>query len=67
MTPAAVQGTLVTYRRTKDGGLTISIELDEFQAVAFHESFPGVNLAVAVARLNEDSATRLSDVPEESA
>jgi len=51
----AIMGILSGYRTTADGGLKITIELDEFQAARFHEIFPGINLTVAVARLLEES------------
>lgn len=53
--PMAIMGILSGYRTTADGGLKITIELDEFQAARFHEIFPGINLTVAVARLLEES------------
>lgn len=48
-----VTGLLAGYRTTKDGGLNITIELDELQAAKFHEGFVGINLTVALARLED--------------
>jgi hypothetical protein len=53
--PIAVTGILSGYRTTADGGLKITIELDELQSAKFHEAFPGINLTVAVARLTEEN------------
>lgn len=53
MTDAVIQGVLSGYRTTVDGGLRLTIDLDELQAAHFHEAFHGINLFVAVARLNE--------------
>ena len=52
MSAAAVQGVLTAYRTMADGSLRLTIELDELQAHEFHQAFTGINLAVAVARLN---------------
>jgi len=54
--PIAITGVLSGYRTTADGGLKITIELDELQAMKFHELFPQINLTVAVARLHEPTA-----------
>lgn len=51
----AISGILAGYRTTADGGLKITIDLDELQSAKFHEIFPGINLTVAVARLTEDA------------
>ena len=55
MKEAAVMGLLSGYRTTVDGGLKLTVELDELQASIFHDAFPSINLMVAVARINEDS------------
>jgi hypothetical protein len=51
MNGIVVKGLVGGYRTTKDGGLNVTIELDEHQAARFHESFHGINILVAVARL----------------
>jgi hypothetical protein len=53
MKDAAVTGLLTSYRTTSDGGLRLTVELDELQASIFHDAFPSINLFVAVARINE--------------
>jgi hypothetical protein len=40
-----------------DGSLRLTIELDELQAGTYHELFHGINIAVAVARLNGEPET----------
>jgi hypothetical protein len=55
MTEVAIQGILTGYRTTVDGGLKLTVELDELQAALFHEGFPGINVAVVVARISEGS------------
>jgi hypothetical protein len=49
----AVHGILIKYATTADGGLRLTIELDELQAALFQEGFKGINYTVAVARLGE--------------
>ncbi|MCU1318113.1 MAG: hypothetical protein JWN63_3435 [Candidatus Acidoferrum typicum] len=51
----AISGVLSGYRTTADGGLKITIELDELQSAKFHDLFPGINLTVAVVRLTEET------------
>jgi hypothetical protein len=51
MKEVAVQGTLTSYRSTVDGGIKLTVELDELQAFEFRESFPGIGSTVAVAPL----------------
>ena len=53
MKEAAVMGMLSGYRTTVDGGLRITVDLDELQASVFHDAFRQVNIMVAVARLEE--------------
>lgn len=53
MREIAVQGVLSGYRTTVDGGLKVTVELDELQAAAFHEGFGGINFTVALVRLND--------------
>ena len=55
MSEIAVQGILSGYRTTADGGLKLTIELDELQAALFHEGFNGINITVAVARLEDET------------
>lgn len=61
MSEIAVQGILTGYRTTVDGGLKITVELDELQAHLFHEGFPAINIAVAVARLNDETLDKNTD------
>jgi hypothetical protein len=49
-----VQGILSGYRTTVDGGLKVTVELDELQAALFHEGFPGINVTVVIARLGDE-------------
>ncbi len=58
MKEIAVQGLLTGYRTTVDGGLKITVELDEIQAAFFHQGFPGINVPVAVARLSDETPSR---------
>lgn len=56
MTDIAVQGILIGHRSTADGGMKLTIELDELQAALFGETFGvAINYTVAVARLTDAS------------
>ena len=51
-----IKGLGDVYRSNVDGGLKITIELDEHQDVRFHEGFPRwKGTLVAVARLADDT------------
>lgn len=55
MKEVAIQGAVIDYKPTKDGGGWIKIEMDELQWANFRDSFPAcTNYFVAVARLNEE-------------
>jgi hypothetical protein len=54
MSEFAIQGILTGYRTTVDGGLKLTVELDELQAALFHEGFPGINVTVVIARLGDE-------------
>jgi hypothetical protein len=53
----AVTGTLAGYSSTVDGGLTVKIHLDEWEAVKFPQGFPRINIAVALVRMAEADGT----------
>lgn len=54
MKEVAIQGALVDYRPTKDGGGWIRVEMDSMQWALFREMFPAdTNYFVAVAQLND--------------
>lgn len=53
MTEIAVQGMLTAYRSTADGGVRLTVDLDELQAQLFREGFGVINIAVVVARIHE--------------
>jgi hypothetical protein len=55
MSEVAIQGILTGYRTTVDGGLKLTVELDELQAALFHEGFPGINVTVVIARLSDET------------
>jgi hypothetical protein len=63
MKEAAVIGCLTGYKTRVDGSLVITVMLDEIQAQEFHQSFQGINLTVAVARLTNDEPSQGSSRP----
>jgi hypothetical protein len=50
--PMAVTGVIWKYALTVDGGLRVTIELDENQKRRFHEFFPDDKAPVVLARLD---------------
>lgn len=63
-TPAAIEGDITGYRRTADGGLRITIDLDEPQTRAFHLLFVEFPSHVAVARMENPEEVPSDRAPE---
>lgn len=48
----AIAGSLFSYRTLADGGLRLTVDLNENESEHFHKLFPGVHRPVAIAPLN---------------